>query len=317
MISQERPNNVNALFFDSPVQDDERRRLLYKGQFFVYSPTASSRALCEFAQQLSEEAFAPFKPTKAQFEMPPEKYAAVLEVLKPKFIHNPTSKKLIQGLLKELGCNLAKTYFDVPRLRTATSDNYMTSGLAYAFHPHRDTWYSAPSCQINWWIPVYDIVPENCMAFHPSYWTQPVKNSSREYNYYRWNKESRASAAQQIKTDTRKQPHAEEPMELDPQIRVVSQVGGILLFSGAHMHSTVPNSSGSTRFSIDFRTVHFDDVTTKSGAPNIDSECTGTTLRDYLCGTDLSRLPDDLVAPYDTEAPPEDAVLVYQPKEIR
>jgi hypothetical protein len=303
---------MNAVFIDSSIQEEERRRSLYQGELFVHSPTPSSRALAEFAQQLSIEAFAPYEPTKAQFEMPQEKYVAVLEALKPKFIHHPTSKKLIQGLLSELGCDLNKTYFDVPRLRTATSDNYLTSGLAYAFHPHRDTWYSAPQCQINWWIPVYDIVPENCMAFHPRYWTQPIKNGSRDYNYYRWNKESRASAAKQIKTDTRKQPHAEEPMELDPQIRLVCPVGGIILFSGAQMHSTVPNSSGYTRFSIDFRTVHFDDVTLNLGAPNIDSECTGTTLRDYLRGTDLSRLPDEVVAPYDTEAPAEDAVLVYE-----
>jgi hypothetical protein len=290
---------MNALFLDSPASDQERRRLLYQGQLFVYSPTPSSAALCKFAQQLSAEAFAPHDPTKAQFEMPPEKYAAILETLKPKFIHHPTCKQLIQGILQELGCDLSKTYFDVPRLRTATSDNYLTSGLAYAFHAHRDTWYSAPQCQINWWIPVYDIVPENCLAIHPKYWTQPIKNSSRDYNYYRWNKESRASAATQIKSDTRKQPKAEEPMELDPQL---------------HMHSTVPNTSGYTRFSIDFRTVHFDDVKTRSGAPNIDSECTGTTLRDYLRGTDLLRLPEDVVAPYDTEPLPEDAVLVYEAK---
>lgn len=303
---------MNAVFFDPATPDEERRNALYNGQLFVYSPSASSRALCEFAQELSKEAFAPYEPVKAQFEMSQEEYVAVLEVLKPKFIHHPTSKKLIQELLSELGCDLTKTYFDVPRLRTATSDNYLTSGLAYAFHPHRDTWYSAPQCQINWWIPVYDVVPENCMAFHPRYWSQPIKNGSRAYNYYRWNKESRASAAKQIKTDTRRQPHAEEPMELDPQIRLLSKVGGIIMFSGAHMHSTVPNSSGYTRFSIDFRTVHSDDVVTHSGAPNIDAECTGTTLRDYLRGSDLSRLPENLVAPYDTEPPPEDAVLVYE-----
>jgi hypothetical protein len=303
---------MNAVYIDPTIREEERRSLLYQGELFVYSPTPSSLAFCEFAQELSKEAFAPYEPTKAQFEMPQEKYAAVLETLKPKFIHHPMSKKLIQGLLTELGCDLSKTHFDVPRLRTATSDNYLTSGLAYAFHPHRDTWYSAPQCQVNWWIPVYDIVPENCMAFHPRYWSQPIKNGSRDYNYYRWNKESRASAAKQIKTDTRKQPHAEEPMELDPQLRLVCKVGGIILFSGAHMHSTVPNTSGYTRFSIDFRTVHLDDVVAHAGAPNIDSECTGTTLRDYLRGSDLSRLPDGIVAPYDTEPPPEDAVLVYE-----
>src|SRR5438105_12724785 len=101
---------MNSVFFDSPVHDDERRRLLYGGQLFVYSPTTGSSALCEFAQQLSREAFAPLDPIKAQFSMPQEEYSAILEKLKPKFIHHPTSKKLIQELLEELGCDLAKTY---------------------------------------------------------------------------------------------------------------------------------------------------------------------------------------------------------------
>ena len=303
---------MNSIYFNSRAPDAERRKLLYGGELFVYSPTGSSKKLCEFAQQLSAEAFAPHDPKTAQFALTPEEYAAVLATLKPKFIHHPTCKILIQSMLQELGCDLQKTYFDVPRLRTATSDNFLTSGLAYAFHPHRDTWYSAPQCQINWWLPVYEITSSNCMAFHLKYWDNPVKNSSRDYNYYRWNKESRAAAASQIKTDTRKQPHAEESMELDPQMRVVCPVGGVILFSGAHMHSTVPNDSGYTRFSIDFRTVNSDDVEQKKGAPNIDSECTGTSLRDFLSGVDLSRLSENVVQPYDTEPLPEDAVLVYE-----
>jgi hypothetical protein len=78
------------------------------------------------------------------------------------------------------------------------------------------------------------------------------------------------------------------------------------------MHSTVPNTSGKTRFSIDFRTVNIDDVKNKVGAPNIDSECTGTSLRDFMRGTDLSRMPEDIVALYD-EKSVRDGVLVYQP----
>jgi hypothetical protein len=297
---------MNSIYFDPTIEDDVRRKLLYAGELFVYSPTPSSKELCEFAQHLSAEAFAPHDPKTAQFALTPEEYAAVLATLKPKFIHHKTSKTLIQSVLKELGCDLQKTYFDVPRLRTATSDNFLTSGLAYAFHPHRDTWYSAPQCQINWWLPVYEITSANCMAFHL------VKNSSREYNYYRWNKESRAAAATQIKSDTRKQPQAEEPMELDPQIRVVCPVGGIILFSGAHLHSTVPNDSGYTRFSIDFRTVNANDVAQGNGAPNIDSQCTGTSLRDFLSGSDLTRLPEDSVGRYDTEPLPDDAVLIFE-----
>ena len=231
--------------------------------------------------------------------MPVEKYVEVLAELKPKFIHHSKSKQLIPGILEEFGCDLSKTYFDVPRLRTATSDGYLTSGIAYAFHPHRDTWYSAPFCQLNWWLPVYEIQSENSLAFHPRYWSQPLRNGSSRYNYHEWNKDSRKNAAKHIKTDTRDQPRPEEPVELDPQTRVICQVGGIILFSGSQLHSTVPNTAGRARFSIDFRTVHLDDVIAKTGAPNIDSACTGTTMGDYLRGTDLTHIPDDIVALYD------------------
>ena len=67
------------------------------------------------------------------------------------------------------------------------------------------------------------------------------------------------------------------------------------------MHSSVPNTSGKTRFSIDFRVVNLDDVGQRKGAPRIDEECTGTTMRDYLRATDLAHIPDELVALYDDE----------------
>ena len=144
---------MNTLFFDSSVNDEVRRQHLYNGQLFVYSACPSAKAMCEFARELIEEAFAPFDPREAQYSLPVEEYAAILAKLKPYFIHHPKSKQFLQGILSELGCDLSKTYFDVPRMRTATSGGYLTSGIAYAFHPHRDTWYSAPLCQLNWWFP--------------------------------------------------------------------------------------------------------------------------------------------------------------------
>ena len=41
---------------------------------------------------------------------------------------------------------------------------------------------------------------------------------------------------------------------------VVGKPGSALLFSAQHLHATVPNTSGRTRFSIDFRTVHREDI---------------------------------------------------------
>jgi hypothetical protein len=232
--------------------------------------------------------------------MPAEQYAALLADLKPRFIHHPESKRWIRGILQERVCDLEKTYFDVPRLRTATSDDYLTTGIAYAFHPHRDTWYSAPQCQLNWWMPIFEIESGRSMAIHPRYWSRAIRNSSRTYNYHEWNKTSRFNAAQYVKQDTRIQPRAEEPLDPEPEVRIVAPAGAQLIFSAAHMHSTVANRTGRTRFSVDFRTVHLDDVRTFRGAPNLDSACTGTTMGDYLRGSDFSRIAPEIVATYDT-----------------
>lgn len=303
---------MNTVYFDSPVTDAVRRQRLYSGQIFVYKATPSSTALCEFARQMIEDAFKGLDPRTAQYEMDVETYVNIVAPLKPQFIHAPESKRLIQGILADLQCDLESTYLDVPRLRMVTSDAYLTAGVGYAHHAHRDTWYSAPLAQINWWLPIYEIETECSMAFHPNYWDRKVRNGSHTFNYYEWNTKGRADAAKHIKTDTRQQPKAEEEMELHPQVRVVCGRGDMILFSAAQMHSTVPNTAGFTRYSIDFRTVNATDLRSRTGAPNLDSNCTGTSLRDFMRATDLSRLPDDLVAEYDSDSE-SDGVRVYQP----
>jgi hypothetical protein len=293
---------MTAILFDYDGSDERRRAHVFRGELLVLSPRPSSLALVEFARELIREAFGAMDPRDAQHHMPVEQYVAVLSALKPKFINHPSSKELLRRILSDLACDPEKTYFDVPRMRTATSGEYLTSGIAYAFHPHRDTWYSAPLCQINWWLPIYDIEPDNAMAFHPRYWSTAVPNESNEFNYYEYVQTARKDAAKHIKKDTRKQPHATGQVEREPELRVITRTGGMLVFSGAHLHSTVPNTTGHTRFSIDFRTVHLDDVMGKKGAPNLDSACTGTALRDFLRVSDLSRLPEASVLPYEGAA---------------
>ena len=303
---------MNTVYLDSPVGDDVRRKRLYDGQLFVFSPRPSTIALCEFAKGMIQEAFGSVDPLEAQYHMPVEQYVAIVSPLKPKFIHHPDTKRLLRDLVNSFGCDLDDTYVDVPRLRMVTSHGYLTSGVGYAHHLHRDTWYSAPLAQFNWWLPIYELESESSMAFHPAYWSKGVKNGSADFNYYEWNSQGRKDAAQHIKSDTRKQPKPEEPLELEPQVRVVCPPGGIVLFSAAHMHSTVPNTSGRTRYSIDFRTVNAADLRAGVSAPNVDSHPTGTSLRDFVRGRDAAPMPDEVVARYDN-APAADGVLVYQP----
>jgi hypothetical protein len=303
---------MNTVYLDSSASDDVRRERLYQGQIFTYSNRASIHKLCEFAAEMLREAFHPLDPLTAQFHLSVERFVEIFGPQKPKFIHHPRTKEIIRNILSEFGCDLDETYQDVPRLRAVTSDAYLTSGVGYAHHLHRDTWYSAPMQQINWWLPVFEMASESSMAFHPRYWNERVKNGSGEFNYYEWNSTGRASASQHIKTDTRKQPKPEQPMDLDPQIRFVPEPGGVILFSAAQMHSTVPNTSGKTRFSIDFRTVHTGDIKLRKAPHNIDSECTGTSLRDFLKARDLSAMPEDVITIVEPE-PVGEGVLVFKP----
>lgn len=304
---------MTTIYLDSHLDDAERRRRLYAGDLFVYSPRPSSRALTEFARELIEEAFAPLDPPHAQDSLAVEEFVRIVGPLKPRFIHHPRTLELLLAMLADFGAELDRTYFDVPRMRVATSDGYLNAGVAYVLHPHRDIWYSSPPCQLNWWLPVYPFESESSFAFHPRYWDEAVPNTSHEYNHYEWNKVGRAQSAREVKTDTRKQPKATVPLTLEPEIRVVCPPGGLILFSGAHLHSSVANTSGRSRFSIDFRTAHHDELATGGGAPNIDRHCTGTTLFELRRASDLAPVPTELVRIYDPNPPEDGAGLVFRP----
>lgn len=295
---------------DAALDDDTRRQRLYAGDVFLYSPRASSLALCELGRALLEEAFAPHDPRFIHHHLKAEETAAILSKVKPAFIHHPRCKELIPEILASIGCDLELAYFDVPRMRSAYPSDYLTSGIAYAFHPHRDTWYSAPHCQINWWLPIYPITSENGLAFYPNYFDQPIANNSEVYNYYRWNAASRATAAQHVRTDTRVQPKPQEPVK-GPTINPLPDPGGMILFSGAQLHATIENTSGVARYSIDFRTVHRLDAKKRDGAKNVDSRCTGSAIRDYLRARDLTRLPADVVDEYNDGTELNEGPLIY------
>ena len=305
--------DCSVVYTNSSMYDDVRRALLYQGNVLVYRACEASVSFIAHARTMIEEAFAGVDPERAQFTMPVEEFVSILAPLKPRFTHHPQTTIIVRDLLEQMGCDLDLTYGDVPRLRAVTSDGYLTSGVGYAHHAHRDTWYSAPMTQINWWIPIYPIESANSIAFHSQYWSSPVQNNSYDFNYYEWNAIGRADAAKHVKADTRKQPKPQEPLQLEPQTRIVPEAGGMILFSAAQLHSTVPNTSGKTRFSLDFRTTHLLDLDQRAGAPNIDSFCTGTSLRDFLRARDLSAMPQRIVEMYDSGPGGLSEALVYRP----
>jgi hypothetical protein len=93
---------------------------------------------------------------------------------------------------------------------------------------------------------------------------------------------------------------------------LVVPAGGIILFSGAHLHSTVRNETSLARWSIDFRTVNIDDLANRRGPLTSDSASKGTSLRDFRRVADFAPMPDEIVAMYD-DAPVSEGVAVFSP----
>src|SRR5258708_16875877 len=162
--------SVTVLFSDPPRNDEAWRNMIYGGNIIILSPTPEMLALVEHTRGMIEDAFAPLDPQRAHERLTVERCVEILTKLKPSYIHHPNTKELIRRALGAFGCSLEKTYQDVPRLRCAFPRDYLTTGIAYAHHPHRDTWYSAPPCQFTWQSPMYAFVSVNGIALHPRSW---------------------------------------------------------------------------------------------------------------------------------------------------
>jgi len=286
---------MTTVLHDPTIADDDLRAAVYAGEISVTPATPTTVGFCIFARELIEAAFDPHPPEVAQDHLAVGQYVDILSALKPAFIHHPRSKEYLQAILAERGCDMEQTYFDVPRLRSSTSGGYLTTGIAYAWHPHRDTWYSAPLGQLNFWMPVYPIVAANAMAFHADYFATAIPNSSSTYNYYEWNNKYRASASANVGTESRPLPGPTVDLDISNPLVLLPPVGGLIEFSGQQLHSSVPNFSGRTRFSIDFRTVHIGDILDGRSAPNVDVSCTGSSIRDFVRASDLAPMPAEVV----------------------
>jgi len=127
------------------MSDDERRERSTQADIFIFSATVHSRASSALLKRCWSLPL-PARPRYIHEYMTPEEVAAVLAKLKPQFIHHPECKKLIQRSCASMVSDLDKLYFDVRVCaRPIRATSYL--GHPYAFHHHRDMWYSAPFCR--------------------------------------------------------------------------------------------------------------------------------------------------------------------------
>lgn len=298
---------------DPAFDDAGRRRRLYSGDVIVYTHVPEIAAFAEFTRGLITEALGD-DPITVHERRSREELADILITFKPAFIHHPESIQHVRKITEALGCSPAELHADVPKLRTAFPAGGLSTGIAYAFQAHRDTWYAAPPQQINWWMPVFPVAENNAMEFYPRGFGNEVENNSGDYNYYEANAWRGRIKEFSGAKDTRVHPAPVSDLPADePRLRLLPPVGGVMLFSGDQLHATTPNTSSVTRYSIDFRTVHAPDVASGVGAPRADVRCQGTALRDFRRLSDNAEFTDEDVAPYDVENVPTGGVKVFTP----
>jgi len=305
---------MTGVLIEPGLSDEQRRSAIYAGDTLFYLPGRHSKAFIDFSWDVVKEAFGSLDPTQAQFELPVERFVDIIAPLKTRFCHHPMAKPLLRALLEERGCDPDQTYMDLPKLRIVTHGGYLTSGVGYAYKAHRDTWYACPPAQLNWWTPITPVMERCAFVLHPRYFDRKVPNNSHEFDAYKWNAEGRRQAAQYISTDPRPHPHLQEARDLDWQV-LIGDPGSLIVFSAQHLHATVPNDAGRTRFSIDFRTVNRQDIIEHRGARLVDASCTGTTLRDFVRASDFERFPEEIINEYDRSGA-ADGVLLFDPTSL-
>jgi hypothetical protein len=282
---------VIPLYLNRHLSDDARRAHIFGGAVFLYSAPPESRQMVEWIRGLSVQAFQGLDDVRrAHEQLDVKAFVDRVGPLKSKFTNHAESKRLCQALISALGSDPDITYFDLPRLRVAPPGNYLTSGVSYAYKPHRDTWYAHPPQLVSFWVPVDDSEKSTVMSMYFDYFDKPIQNSTSGWDYDDWVANARYAAAQNVGTENRRHPMPAESVSDSLDIRIVQNAGDLTLFSTCHLHATAPNETGLIRYSYDLRTINIEDLQEGRGPSNVDSKATGSTLRDFLRVRDLAPL---------------------------
>jgi hypothetical protein len=302
------------IIVDPDISCDDLRQRLYAGHLVILTRLQALRDFVDYTREELEELFRPHDPEHVHEHIEPPEMAKILSGWKPRFIHGERSRKLVRAIIAEAGFAPVGTHYDLPKPRTSFPVGHLTTGVAFAFPWHRDTWYSAPAQQINWWLPIFPVRDDNAMSFDLASFDRAVPNTSDTFDYYQ-NNASRLTTATGVTREVQARPGAvgHKP---DQELIILPAPGEVLLFSGNQLHASTPNTSGRARFSVDFRTVDVRDLMGGRGAPLVDVHCTGTAIRDFINVADESSFDEQTVVDL-FGAPPADAMLLFGTPEAK
>jgi hypothetical protein len=212
---------------------------------------------------------------------------AAIDELQRRVRSDPQVKPLFQAALEHVGLDPARSYWDSIHLRVVLPVEGDAERQIGRIGVHRDTWSSNVPQQTNWWTTIRPLSADRTIAFYPRYWSRPIANTSANWDLDAIRERRRKGERDE---DIPIVPEPTEPVDEDTELRIVIEPGDLLCFSGAHLHASVPNVSGETRFSVELRTVNIDDVRRDRGAPALDGRAPNTPLEWFRSMTDGSPL---------------------------
>lgn len=282
---------VVPVYYNRRLPEAQRRQAIYDGALFVFSGLAAIRRLGDWAGELAAKAFQGVpEMLRAHRHLAVEEFVRRVSPLKSRFTNDARTKRLCQELVVEMGADPQRTYFDLPRLRVIPPASYLAAGVSYNYAPHRDTWYAHPRQLVNYWAPLHDTQPSTVMTMFVDHFRRPVANTSARWDYGEWVRNARFNAAASIRREERAHPVPLAEVAGTTQLRLVLNGGDAMVFSTCQLHASTPNDTDAIRFSFDLRTLNLDDLEAGRGPVDVDGQATGTTLPDFLRGSDLAPL---------------------------
>lgn len=256
---------------------------LYDGKTHLLSASTASLKLVEACNTIIDSLIQ--NPRTAFDRYEPAEHFEFVSKAKRLILKDDSVRSYITQLLEELGLHPETVKAEGPRLRVVYPGQHEYAPAINAYTAHRDCWYSNSQSQINFWIPLHDVKPEETFSIFPSFFKTAVPNTSRGFNFDDFNSRGGFSCPQQTKFENSFPcPTHLRAEEVSERFCPAGEKGFILLFSGSHLHQTNSLQQDvltEARLSIDFRVVPMNQHTAGIGAPNVDNESQGDATSTY------------------------------------
>lgn len=237
--------------------------LLFAGRLLVFEEIEPVARLVERVRKLLQAAFDTREPREAEGSLSAQAFCT--RALEARGLVNEDSlvRAHWREALNEAGYPAHDIWCDRIRLRIVPSRKGIANRRIGVIPAHKDTWGSGIMAQINWWLPLYPMSAGQSMLLWPSAFDRPIANDSATWDF---------DCFRADETDTYPLLPTAAKQPRSGGVPVVLQPGQLLAFSAAHLHGSVSDTSGLTRFSLDSRTVWEVDRVKGRGAANVDCQ---------------------------------------------